>query len=142
LKLLVRRGSLISEFGLATAGGRIVKLNKGGLKLCAVYLCYFALMTVLELMARGKGTFFFGSLSILPFGIVLMLLEFVGLGDVTMRFFESHDLLNTGLFTVPVSFLLVYLTGWAVNAFARAAKAVRPGPSMPVVDPPGWSDRR
>lgn len=71
-----------------------------------------------------------------------MLLASLGLETFLTQLFMHSPLLNSGLFTVPVSFLVVYLTGWAVTAFTRKMKSVKSDPSMPVVDPPGWSDRR
>jgi hypothetical protein len=116
-----------------------VKLNKGGLKLCAVYLCYFVLMVIVaETAPEPRGAAF---LAILPFGIVIMLLASVGLHDLIGRVLENA-LPYVALLSVLVSFIIVYLTGWAGSTFLRAAKAVKSDPSMPVVDPPGWSDRR
>lgn len=120
-----------------------MKLNKGGLKLCAVYFCYFVLMSIPELITSNpKGAVFFGLLSVAPCVLVFMLLASLGLGDVLMYVIPYESWLNSGLFTVPVSFVVVYLIGWAMSALARAAKALKPDTSMPVVDPPGWSDRR
>jgi len=95
-----------------------VKLNKTGLKFCAVYLCYFVLLSIPELVTGDPKEGLLGQLSIAPFIIFGLLLVSVGLGDV-----------------------IVYLTGWAISAFSRKMKSVKPDPSMPVVDPPGWSDR-
>lgn len=120
-----------------------MKLNKGGLKLTAVYLCWFAVTSAVALWAPDpKGGWFFGQLSILPFGIVVMLLVLLGFGDLIASVFDNDSWINTGLLSIPISIIVVYLFGWAVSAFAKKMKSVKPDPSMPVIDPPGWSDRK
>src|SRR5437868_6009200 len=97
-------------------------------------------MSIPEFVASDpKAGSLFGVLSIAPFIIVGMLLAALGLGDLVTRFL---DLLPNGLLAVPISFAIVYLTGWAVSAFARKMKSVKPDPSIPVVDPTNWSERR
>ena len=118
------------------AGGCIVKLNNGGLILCAVYLGYFILLSVFALVT-GDPHGLFGQLSIAPFVIVGVLLVSVGLGDLFTRFL---DILH-GAVAIPISFIIVYLTGWAMSAFYRKLRSVKPDPSTPLVDPPSWSDR-
>ena len=120
-------------------GDRIVKLNKGGLKLAAVYLCYFLLMCILQFALGGpnsEGFLFF--LALLPFAIVARLLEAVGLGNLAVVLLVRSPY---GLLIIPISFIIVYLIGWGASAFAKRMKSVKPDPSMPVVDPPNWSDR-
>ena len=114
-----------------------MKLNKTGLKFCAVYLCYFVLLSIPELVTGDPKEGLLGQLSIAPFIIFGLLLVSVGLGDLLMRFLDIVH----GAVAIPISFVIVYLTGWAISAFSRKMKSVKPDPSMPVVDPPGWSDR-
>jgi hypothetical protein len=93
-----------------------VKLNKGGLKFCAVYVCFFVLLSALAIMARDpKGAWVLGQLSVLP---GLFFLEVSGLTDLLVPYFKDYPWLNSGLVSFPVSLAIVYFLGWGIAAFS------------------------
>lgn len=84
-----------------------MKLNRGGLKLCAAYIVFVALMLTLAYFADPKGRFFFASLAWFPAG-------------TTFGIFNLYPLMYphpwTRFLGPPVSILIVYLIGWAISA--------------------------
>ena len=90
-----------------------MKLNSGGLKLCAVYIIFAAVMlTTAYLAVDPKGRFFLASLAWLPAELTFGILHLFPLLQV-------HPWTNTPYFLFPVSLLIVYLIGWAISAVKR-----------------------
>jgi hypothetical protein len=90
-----------------------MKLNSGGLKLCAIYIAYAALLiTLAHFTDDPKGRFFLGSFAWLPAGIAFGILH---LFPVLHR----YPWTNTPYFLFPVCLLIVYLIGWAISAVKR-----------------------
>jgi hypothetical protein len=117
-----------------------VKLNKGGLILVAVYICFFVVLSAIALMARDpKGAWFFGQLSVLP---ALAFLGWTGLLDLMAPYVRDNSWINSGLFSVPLSLVIVYLVGWAANAFRKLVAVYGKDPSAPIPEePPDWHKR-
>lgn len=115
-----------------------MKLNKGALKFCAVYICYFAVMSGIALTASDpKGAWFFGQLAVAP---GLLFLGLSGLGDFLAGYLKD-TWVNSGFFTIPLSLVIVFLIGWATSAVVKLLKFSSKDPSLPVIDPPGWYRR-
>jgi predicted tellurium resistance membrane protein TerC len=116
-----------------------MRLNRGGLISMAVYFVYLIPLLALVAIAKDpKGGWFIAQLAILP---AVLLLGLTGLIILMMKYVPVDSWLNSAYTLIPLSFLIMYLIGWSLSAFARKMKSVKPDPSMPVVDPPGWSDR-
>jgi hypothetical protein len=108
-----------------------VKLNRGGLKLCGIYIGYFVLLSGLAISSTDpKGGFLLGQLSIVPAGLFL---TWSGL----LRFIPPNSWLNSVFLTLPLSLVITYLIGWAISGIVNFKD-----PSAPVVeDPPDWHKR-
>ena len=116
-----------------------MRLNRGGLIAVAIYSVYFAAMIALLLTTDDpKGKWFVVQLAILPAGLFVGL---TGLIVLMMKYVPVDSWLNSAYTFMALSFVIMYLIGWSLSAFARKMRSVKPDPSMPVVDPPGWSDR-
>jgi hypothetical protein len=95
----------------------IVRVNRGGLISCAVYLIWLAILTWLSLEAKDqKGAYFLGQLSILPAQVFLWT---SGVGQILEAHVASTSRINGPLLTVPLSFVVVYLLDWGMSAFAK-----------------------
>jgi ABC-type sulfate transport system permease component len=109
-----------------------MKLNKGALKLCAVYTVYcFALTALGCFVSDFKGQLFLNSLAYLP-----ALLPFCWLGlDQTVG---PHSWINSVFFFYPASLVVVYWFGATISALRRLLTRLQE-PSAPIDDdPPGW----
>ena len=97
----------------------VIRLSKGGLAFCAVYVCYLVLLSALEMAAPDpKGAWLLGQLSVLP---GLFFLEASGLSNLLEPYLKDYPWLNSGMLTIPVSLVIVYLLGSAIVAFIRYA---------------------
>ncbi|WP_050401676.1 hypothetical protein [Bradyrhizobium embrapense] len=84
-----------------------MKLNKGGLKLCAAYIVFVILiLTLAYLTSDPKGRVLLASLAWFPAGITFGILDVYPLMD-------QHPW--TRFLGPPVSLLIMYLLGWLVN---------------------------
>ncbi len=94
-----------------------MRLNRGGLIVCAIYLIWFAILTWLSWEAKDpKGAYFLGQLSILPAQVFLWT---SGVGQVLEAHVASESQINGPLLTVPLSFAVLYLFGWGMSAFGK-----------------------
>lgn len=102
-----------------------MKLNKGALKLCAVYTVYcFALLGLGSYGGNFKSQLYLNGLAYLP-----ALLPFLWLGlDETVR---PESWINNVFFFYPASFVIVYWFGAAISAMRRLLAQV---PSTPIDD--------
>jgi hypothetical protein len=92
-----------------------VKLNRGGLIFCAVYLAWFVIFSGLALTtADPKGAYLLAQLSILPGQLVLWK---SGLGQLLEAYGPSW--IMGPLLTIPLSFVVVYLIGWGMSSLRR-----------------------
>ena len=107
-----------------------MKLNKGALKLCAIYTIYcFALIGLGIYGGNFKGQLFLNSLAYLPAALPFSLL---GLH----RFVRVDSWINSVFFFYPASLVIVYWFGVAISAMRRLLAQVAPPPTGD--DPPGW----
>ena len=87
-----------------------MKLNSGGLKLCAVYLAFAATMIAMSYFTHDpKGKFFLGSLAWSPAGITFGILQLFPL-------LYRHPWTNTPFLFCPVCLDCGRLIGWALSA--------------------------
>jgi hypothetical protein len=85
-----------------------MKLNRGGLKLCAVYVVFvILLLTLAYFTSDPKGRFVFASLAWFPAGIIFAVLKLYPL---------MYQYPWTRFLGPPVSLLIMYLIGWLVSA--------------------------
>jgi hypothetical protein len=90
-----------------------MRLNKGALILTALYVCFFMTANgVAAIASDPKGAFFLEQLSIVP---AMLFLESAGL----LTFVAIDSWLNSWLFFVSLSLVIVYLFGWAMSAIVR-----------------------
>lgn len=87
-----------------------MKLNKGALIAGVFYIGYAALLIAFASTAREP--YFLVQMSILP---ALVFLGNTGLANT----FGPDSWMNTGLFTLPLSFLIACCIGWAISTIAR-----------------------
>lgn len=94
-----------------------MKLNSGGLKLCAVYLVYVVVLLAISYSSDDvKGHVVLAGFTWLPGGVAFALFNLFPLVD---RFPWIG-------FLIPlVSFLIVYLIGWMISAIKQHFKAKR-----------------
>ena len=91
-----------------------MKLNRGGLKLCAAYAVFVILMLAWAYFAPDpKGRFFLVSLAWFPAGITFGVLNLYPL-------MYQHPW--TRFLGPPVSLLIMYLIGWVVSAIISAIR--------------------
>ena len=90
-----------------------MRLNRGGLLFCAIYACWFLVLTGLEITTDdGKGAYFLAQMSIL---LAQLFLWTSPVGNFLEAHFSTDSLVNSALMTVPLSFVLVYLIGWGMS---------------------------
>jgi len=90
-----------------------MKLNSGGLKLCAVYITYAAVMITLSYFTDDtKGRFVLGSLAWAPAGVTFGILHLFPI-------MYHHPWTNTPYFLFPACLVIVYLIGWAISTANR-----------------------
>ena len=91
-----------------------MKLNRGGLKLCAAYIVFVILMTALAYFTPDPKTrFFLSSLASFPAGMTFAILKLYPL-------LYQHPW--TRFVGIPVSVLITYLIGWLVSAIRSHRK--------------------
>ena len=108
-----------------------MKLNRGALKLCAVYTVYcFGLIALGYFGSDFTGRLYFNGLAYLP-----ALLPFCWLGlEQTVR---PDSWINSVFFFYPASLVVVYWVGTTISALRRLLERLQP--SAPIGDdPPGW----
>jgi hypothetical protein len=90
-----------------------MKLNSGGLKLCAIYIIYAAVVITLAYFTDDpKGRFFLGSLAWAPAGVTFGILRLFPV-------MYHHPWTNTPYFLFPACLVIVYLIGWAISTANR-----------------------
>ena len=90
-----------------------MKLNSGGLRFCAIYIIYAAVVITLAYFTDDpKGRFVLGSLAWAPAGVSFGILH---LFPVMYR----HAWTNTPYFLFPACLVIVYLIGWAISTANR-----------------------
>ncbi len=96
-----------------------MKLNKGGLKCCAVYTGFFVIMFGLAYFSDSKGSSIPAGISVFPFGLVVGgLMYCLGLEDI-----PPESWLNSIYFFYLVSLVIMYFVGWTISRIARAKAA-------------------
>jgi len=114
-----------------------MKLNKGALKLCAVYTIYcFGLIGLGYFGNDFKGQLFLNSLAYLP---ALLPFSWLGLQQVV----RPDSWINSVFFFYPASLVIVYSFGAAISAIRRLlTRLLVQEPPAPIGDdPPGWKLR-
>ncbi len=90
-----------------------MNLNGGGLKLCAVYIIYAAVLITLAYFTDDpKGRFFLSSLAWAPAGVTFGLLHLFPV-------MYQYPWTNTPYFLFPACLVIVYLIGWSISTANR-----------------------
>jgi hypothetical protein len=91
-----------------------MKLNSGGLKLCAVYIIYAAVLITLAYFTDDpKGRFILGSFAWAPAGVTFGILHLFPV-------MYHHPWTNTPYFLFPACLVIVYVIGWAISTANRS----------------------
>jgi hypothetical protein len=90
-----------------------MKLNSGGLKLCAVYIIYAAVLITLAYFTDDpKGRFILGSFAWAPAGVTFGILHLFPV-------IYHHPWTSTPYFLFPACLVIVYVIGWAISTANR-----------------------
>ena len=114
-----------------------MKLNRGALKVCAVYTVFFAVLVSLGHLGDLKSRIFFQGLAAFP---VLAPLSWSGFFEFIIPVCSR---MNNVFFLFPFCLVTIYLIGWALNGIAQLLRPLlfRQPPAPIGDDPPGWRPR-